>query len=116
MKKFYLCSGNIPKGPFKLEELIQYGIKKTDLIWCEGFRNCKLAIDIAELKKFFVPAPGEESAAAKPVATGLSYDISHELKTIYSEKDPNSKYITLFKWSVFVVFILILYYCTIEFL
>lgn len=116
MKKFYLCTGNIPKGPFKAEELMQRGITRTDLIWCEGFLKCKLAVDIAELKKFFLPASGDKSAKAKTVITKQAYNISQDLEVLYPEKNPNSKYISLLILSLFAAFTLIIYYCIIEFL
>ena len=110
MKKFYLCTGDFPKGPFRIDELIKQGVSATDPIWCEEFGGeSKPAVDITELKSLFIPAERN-----KP--------ITKQLNTIIKKWDANSiepndksKYITLFKWSCFAIIVLIVYYCIVEF-
>ena len=55
MKKFYVCKGNLAKGPFTVEKLQEQHISPFDPIWCEGFSQCKRAKDISELKTIFIP-------------------------------------------------------------
>lgn len=53
MKKFFICTSGIAKGPFQLEELINYGLNEMDLIWSRDWGISKYAFEIEELKGYF---------------------------------------------------------------
>ncbi len=117
MKKFYLCTGDFPKGPFRIDELIKQGVSATDPIWCEEFGgDSKPAVDITELKSLFIPA-----VRNKPVTKSLNLVtkplnmIMEKWNAISIEPNDKSKYISLFKWSCFAIIVLIVYYCIVEF-
>ena len=62
MKKFYVCKGGLAKGPFTVEKLIENGINPSDPVWCAGFKGCKPARNVAELKMIFDDHSGGTSA------------------------------------------------------
>ncbi len=115
MKKFYLCTGNIPKGPYGVGELISHGLKETDLIWCEGFQGCKLAVDIAELKSIFTPRPKEATKETSAAPAVKNDNVMKYIEAYTPDNPDKSKYITLFIFAGFGVLALIVYYCILEF-
>lgn len=53
MKKFFICTTGIAKGPYVMEELYRQPISERDLIWNQDWRDSKYAAEIEELKKHF---------------------------------------------------------------
>jgi hypothetical protein len=53
MKKFFICTDGIAKGPYRLEDLLSRGITEMDLIWSGDWGISKYAFEIDELRGYF---------------------------------------------------------------
>jgi hypothetical protein len=53
MRKFFICTGGIAKGPYQLEDLLNHGLNEWDLIWSHEWGISKYAIEMEELKGYF---------------------------------------------------------------
>lgn len=61
MTKFYICTTNIPKGPYRLHEIDTLNISTHDLIWTDDYLQSRKAIQVPELRDYFrkkLPAEG----------------------------------------------------------
>ncbi len=47
--KYYIIENGNPSGPFEVTELIEKGLKGSDLVWAEGFTDWVLASSVDEL-------------------------------------------------------------------
>ena len=64
MKKYYYTDGTEKFGPFTLEELKQYGLKRETLVWYEGLGDAwQPAGEVGELSELFRFAPPSLSNA-----------------------------------------------------
>lgn len=53
MRKFFICTGGIAKGPYQLEDLLTHELNEKDLIWSHEWGISKYAIEMEELKGYF---------------------------------------------------------------
>lgn len=54
MKYYYFINSfNNRKGPFRIDELHNYNILRTTLVWCEGMPNWQPAGQVPELAFLF---------------------------------------------------------------
>lgn len=92
MKKYYTLIQQKPVGPFSVEELIQNGIKKDDLIWFAGQENWIKAKELQELAGYFEISSMEENPITD--VTGINFppipNSTSQISTENENKNPNT--------------------------
>jgi len=83
MKKYYFAEGNEQKGPYSIEELKNYKISATTLIWREGLNDWVEATSLKELETLFksVPPPLTKEKYNKPIHSKSTTKIKDELRS-----------------------------------
>lgn len=66
-------SGGQPRGPFKVEELVEAGVGPETYVWCKGMSDWRPADEVAEICRFWrlrlAGIPLHEAASLKKEAT-----------------------------------------------
>lgn len=82
MKKFFICTDGIAKGPYQLEDLLNHGINEMDLIWSRDWGISKYAFEIDELRGYFrkneispVPSHSYDTHSSRPGSTTVKNTI-----------------------------------------
>jgi hypothetical protein len=101
MDKFYVCKGGLAKGPFTLQKLVENGIAESDPVWCAGFKECKPASKVSELKMIFEPRQ-------RQATTGFSVSPPQHNYVLY--KKEQHKYSQLLACSLVGASALVIYY------
>ena len=72
MKLYHFIKDNQRFGPMPIEQLMQYGLQPSTLVWTEGLTDWVTADQVAELQPLFAPqqpvAPVAPAPQAQPVA------------------------------------------------
>lgn len=53
MTKFYICTKEIARGPYRLQDVDMLNIDRDDLIWSDEYGENRKAITVPELKAYF---------------------------------------------------------------
>jgi hypothetical protein len=53
MTKFYICTKEIAKGPYQVQDLDMLQIDRDDLIWSDEYGENRKAIKVPELRAYF---------------------------------------------------------------
>lgn len=53
MTKFYICTKEIAKGPYSLQDIDTLNIDMNDLIWSDEYGENRKAIQVPELRAYF---------------------------------------------------------------
>jgi len=53
MKKFYICTTGIAKGPYDISDVDKLDINSNDLIWANRLFDCRPAFQVPELNEYF---------------------------------------------------------------
>ncbi|MCM1093253.1 MAG: CD225/dispanin family protein [Lachnospiraceae bacterium] len=59
--KFYIVENQKPVGPFEIRQLIERGIKGSDLVWAEGMNDWAPAESVTEIREALYSAPSGDS-------------------------------------------------------
>ena len=66
--EYFIAIDGQPKGPLKIDELVNYGISPETLVWKQGLANWKQAKEFEELQFLFIlpPTENDQDAATPP--------------------------------------------------
>jgi len=53
MTKFYICTKEMAKGPYQIQDLDTLQIDRDDLIWSDEYGENRKAIKVPELRAYF---------------------------------------------------------------
>ncbi len=59
--KFYIVENQKPLGPFDVPQLLQHGIKGSDLVWAEGMKDWAPAESVDEIREALYSTPSDSS-------------------------------------------------------
>lgn len=88
MKKYFYADGEDQKGPYTIEELKEFKLTKTTLVWCEGMPDWCEAHLIPELSEILVVIPPPIN---KPVTTPPPLKKAEPLESKTEDKPKSSE-------------------------
>lgn len=87
--KYYIAVNQTPVGPFSVEELMERGIKPSDLIWAEGMSGWTPAANIPEIASA-LGAPGCPAVPPEVTTTAPVYEYPSGPQQQYPACPPKS--------------------------